>query len=113
MQTENTIQLTVNGTQYELQVTPDTKLADVLRRRLGLTGTKIGCSDGQCGTCTVLLDGRAVRACVYPAAKAAGREVLTVEGLAASWGDPHELHPLQKPSSSTAQSNAASVRPAC
>jgi CO/xanthine dehydrogenase Mo-binding subunit/aerobic-type carbon monoxide dehydrogenase small subunit (CoxS/CutS family) len=96
MQTENTIQLTVNGTQYELQVTPDTKLADVLRRRLGLTGTKIGCSDGQCGTCTVLLDGRAVRACVYPAAKAAGREVLTVEGLAASWGDPHELHPLQK-----------------
>ena len=63
---------------------------------LGLTGTKIGCSDGQCGSCAVLLDGRTVRSCVYPARRAAGKEVLTVEGLAASWGEPAELHPLQR-----------------
>ncbi len=91
-----TVQLTVNGSEFDLQVDPDAKLADVLRRELGLTGTKIGCGDGQCGACVVLLDGRPVRSCVYPAHRAAGRRVLTVEGLAASWGDPAELHPLQR-----------------
>ena len=90
------IKLTVNGTEHQLSVDPDTKLADVLRRDLGLTGTKIGCGEGQCGSCTVLLDGRAVRSCIYPARRAEGKQVLTVEGLAASWGDPDELHPLQK-----------------
>ena len=90
------IKLTVNGTEHELEVAPDTPLADVLRRELGLTGTKIGCGDGQCGSCVVLLDGRPVRSCVYPVRKAAGKQVLTVEGLAASWGQPGELHPLQK-----------------
>jgi selenium-dependent xanthine dehydrogenase len=90
------IKLTINGTEYQLEVTPNTKLATVLRRDMGLTGTKIGCSDGQCGSCTVLVEGRAVRSCVYPVRRAAGKEVLTVEGLAASWGDPDELHPLQK-----------------
>ncbi|MGD8627309.1 MAG: molybdopterin-dependent oxidoreductase, partial [Anaerolineae bacterium] len=90
------IKLTVNGIKHEVEVTAETKLADVLRHDLGLTGTKIGCSDGQCGSCVVLLDGRAVRACVYPARRAEGKLVVTVEGLAATWGEPGELHPLQK-----------------
>jgi selenium-dependent xanthine dehydrogenase len=90
------INLTVNGTEHQLEVTPDTKLADVLRHDLGLTGTKIGCGDGHCGSCVVLLDGKAVRACTWPARRADGKSVLTVEGLAASWGDPDELHPLQR-----------------
>ena len=80
------MEFTVNGTQYELDIPPDRSLADLIRCDLGLTGTKIGCGDGQCGTCVVLLDGRPVRSCVYPARRAAGKEVLTVEGLAASWG---------------------------
>ncbi|MGD8397284.1 MAG: molybdopterin-dependent oxidoreductase [Anaerolineae bacterium] len=96
MTTEKTkIDLTVNGARHRIEVSHDTKLADVLRHDLGLTGTKIGCGDGQCGSCVVLLDGRAVRSCIYPARRADGKEVLTVEGLAASWGDPDELHPLQ------------------
>jgi selenium-dependent xanthine dehydrogenase len=90
------MRLVVNGGEHELEVSPDTKLSDVLRCDLGLTGTKIGCSDGQCGSCIVLVDGRPVRACVYPALRAAGRQILTVEGLAASWGDPQALHPLQQ-----------------
>jgi selenium-dependent xanthine dehydrogenase len=90
------IKLTVNGAKHEVEVTPETKLADVLRDQLGLTGTKIGCGDGLCGSCVVLLDGKAVRSCVWPARRAAGKSVLTVEGLAASWGEPGELHPLQK-----------------
>ena len=90
------ITLIVNGTQREVEVGPDTKLADVLRNDLGLTGTKIGCGDGHCGSCVVLLEGRAVRSCIYAARRAAGKEVLTVEGLAASWGEPDELHPLQR-----------------
>jgi xanthine dehydrogenase molybdenum-binding subunit len=90
------IELKVNGVEQEVTIGPETKLADVLRGELGLTGTKIGCSGGQCGSCTVLLDGRPVRSCVYAARRAAGKEVLTVEGLAASWGEPSELHPLQQ-----------------
>jgi CO/xanthine dehydrogenase Mo-binding subunit/aerobic-type carbon monoxide dehydrogenase small subunit (CoxS/CutS family) len=90
------ITLTVNGAEVAVGVGPGASLADVLRYELGLTGTKIGCGDGNCGSCVVLLDGRAVRSCVYPARRAAGKQVLTIEGLAASWGDPGELHPLQK-----------------
>jgi selenium-dependent xanthine dehydrogenase len=93
---QNKTRLTVNGIKHEVEISADTKLADVLRGELGLTGTKIGCSDGQCSSCTVLLDGRAVRSCIYPARRAEGKEVLTVEGLAASWGDREELHPLQR-----------------
>ena len=70
------IDLTVNGVEHELEIAPDTKLADVLRHDLGLTGTKIGCSDGQCGSCVVLLDGRAIRSCTYPALRAAGKNLL-------------------------------------
>jgi len=90
------LQLTVNGVEYSLETSPDTKLADVLRRQLGLTGTKIGCGEGRCGACVVLVDGRPMRSCTYPASRAAGKQVLTIEGLTASWGDPGELHPLQR-----------------
>ncbi|HEY73423.1 MAG TPA: molybdopterin-dependent oxidoreductase [Thermoflexia bacterium] len=90
------MKLIVNGVARDLDIEPDTKLADVLRRDLGLTGAKIGCGDGRCGSCTVLLDGKPVRSCVYPAHRAAGKQVLTIEGLAASWGDPNALHPLQR-----------------
>jgi xanthine dehydrogenase D subunit len=90
------MKLTINGIEHDLEAPPDAKLADVLRRDLRLTGTKIGCGEGQCGACVVLLDGRPARACVYPAHRAAGKQVLTIEGLAASWGDPDELHPLQQ-----------------
>ncbi|MBN1178786.1 MAG: molybdopterin-dependent oxidoreductase [Anaerolineae bacterium] len=91
-----TLRLTVNGAEFDLSIDPETTLADVLRRELGLTGTKIGCGDGHCGACVVLVDGRPVRSCIYPARKAAGKHVLTIEGLAASWGDPDALHPLQQ-----------------
>lgn len=90
------IKLVVNGVPRELAVGVETKLADLLRRELGLTGTKIGCGDGQCGSCVVLVDGKPVRSCTYAARRAAGKQVLTVEGLAGSWGVPGELHPLQR-----------------
>jgi CO/xanthine dehydrogenase Mo-binding subunit/aerobic-type carbon monoxide dehydrogenase small subunit (CoxS/CutS family) len=91
-----TMKLTVNGTEHELEVASDATLSDVLRRDLGLTGTKIGCGDGQCGSCVVLLDGKAVRSCIFPARRAAGKQVLTIEGLAGTWDRPGDLHPLQK-----------------
>ena len=90
------MRLTVNGVERELEVDRDAKLADVLRGDLGLTGTKIGCGDGQCGACVVLVEGSAVRACIFAARRAAGKQVLTIEGLASSWGHPGELHPLQQ-----------------
>lgn len=88
--------LEVNGREYRLEVDPETKLAEVLRYHLGLTGTKIGCGDGQCGSCVVLVDGKAVRSCVYPVRRAVGKSILTIEGLAATTGRPGELHPLQR-----------------
>ena len=81
------INLTVNGTAVELEVDPMRRLADVLRDDLGLTGTKIGCDAGDCGACTVRLDGRQVLACLVPVAQAAGSEVRTVEGLAGGAGE--------------------------
>jgi carbon-monoxide dehydrogenase small subunit len=87
------ISLTVNGATHELDVPPRLLLADLLRDRLGLTGTKIGCAMGACGACTVLLDGEPVRACLMFAVQAHGRTVRTVEDLAAPRG---ELHPLQR-----------------
>jgi xanthine dehydrogenase molybdenum-binding subunit len=90
------MRLCVNGVEHDLEVAANAKLADVLRYSLGLTGTKIGCGEGQCGSCTVLLDGRPVRSCIWPAHRAAGKEVLTIEGLASSWSNPDELHPLQR-----------------
>ena len=89
------MQVTINRVELELEVPEDWTLADLLRRELRLTGTKIGCGDGQCGSCTVLLDGRPVKSCTFPARRAANKQVLTVEGLAGSWGEPETLHPLQ------------------
>ena len=74
-----------------MDAAPDESLLSVLRERLSLTGTKYGCGEGQCGACTVLLDGRAVRSCRTKAAEAAGRKIVTIEGL--SSGD--RLHPVQ------------------
>ncbi len=74
--------LTVNGTRRSVAAGPFTRLTTVLRDELGLTGTKVGCDAGDCGACTVLLDGRQVCACLVPLGQAAGREVITVEGLA-------------------------------
>jgi len=85
------IRLVVNGDPYELAVAPWRTLVDVLREDLRLTGTKKGCGDGDCGACTVLLDGRSVNSCLVLAVEADGREVVTVEGLARG-----KLHPVQQ-----------------
>ncbi|HEC23099.1 MAG TPA: 2Fe-2S iron-sulfur cluster binding domain-containing protein, partial [Chloroflexi bacterium] len=88
----NTIKITVNGKPYEMEVSESRTLAEFLRLDLGLTGTKIGCEEAECGICTVLVDGTPVDSCIYPLFKAQGAEVLTIEGLAE--GD--KLHPVQK-----------------
>lgn len=82
----------VNDSAVRIEVDPEEMLADVLRDRLGLMGTKIGCSEGECGACTVLVDGVPVLSCIYPAMKAQGREVTTIEGVASEG----ELHPVQQ-----------------
>ncbi len=87
------ITLVVNGTSRKVPIEPRTTLVEALRDVLGLTGTKIGCNHGQCGACTVLLDGRRVNSCLVLAMSAAGSDVTTVEGLADPTGD---LHPMQK-----------------
>jgi carbon-monoxide dehydrogenase small subunit len=84
--------LTVNGTPYEVAIEPNQSLLQLLREELHLTGTKEGCSEGECGACTVLLDGKTVDSCLIFALEAQGREVTTIEGLAQ--GD--QLHPVQK-----------------
>jgi aerobic-type carbon monoxide dehydrogenase small subunit (CoxS/CutS family) len=85
------VKLKVNRQVREVDVTPDTPLLWVLRESLGLTGTKFGCGMALCGACTVHLDGEAVRSCVTPVSRAAGREVTTIEGLS-----PDLSHPLQR-----------------
>jgi len=87
------VSLKVNGESRKVDVRPDTSLLDALREQLDLTGTKYGCGEGQCGACTVHIDGTAVRSCVIKAASVAGKEILTIEGLAAKSG---KLHPLQQ-----------------
>lgn len=98
----------VNGKPNEIEPLPGEMLADLLRERLGLTGTKVGCNEAECGSCTVLVDEDPVLSCVYPAARAVGRQVITIEGLAAlssgangssreeSTDDFEDLHPLQQ-----------------
>ncbi len=93
---ENKISLTVNGQSHALTVTPTETLADALRVRLKLTGTKIGCEEAECGVCTVLVDGEPTLSCVYPAARADGKTILTIEGLAKSEDGKLVLHPLQE-----------------
>ena len=86
------ITLTVNGERYEVAVEPRQSLLQVLREELHLTGTKEGCSEGECGACTVFLDGQTVDSCLIFGVEANGRDVVTIEGLAQ--GD--QLHPIQK-----------------
>jgi len=71
----------LNGNETSVDIEPGELLADVLRDKLHLIGTKIGCGEGECGACTVLVDGLAVTSCIYPALKASGRQVTTIEGL--------------------------------
>jgi aerobic carbon-monoxide dehydrogenase small subunit len=78
------ISLKVNGERHKLKVPPMKRLLDTLREDLGLTGAKEGCGEGECGACTVLLDGQAVNSCLVPSCHADGKKVLTVEGLAGS-----------------------------
>ena len=86
------MKLEVNGKQHDVDVPADMPLLWVLRDVIGLTGTKFGCGIGACGACTVLIDGKAQRACVTPVKATMGHEVTTIEGLATDAG----LHPLQR-----------------
>ena len=86
------MQLLVNGESYEVDVDGETTLLAVLRHDLRLTGTKYGCGDGDCGACTVLVDGEAKNSCITPVDSAAGRAITTIEGLAKG----NELHPVQE-----------------
>ena len=88
------ITLTVNGAPHQLRVPPWATLLDVLRERLDLSGTKKGCDHGQCGACTVLLDGKRINSCLALAVMKNGASVVTVEGLAGG-GAPGAMHPLQ------------------
>ncbi len=88
-----TCTLWVNGDVVEAEVAPADRLIDLLRGPLGMTGTKEGCGNGECGACTVLVDGRPVNSCLYPALEADGRRVTTIEGLVGPGG---ELSPLQR-----------------
>lgn len=92
--THSHITLQVNGGSFALEVDHRATLLDVLRERLGLTGAKKGCDHGQCGACTVLVDGRRANSCLLLAVTQDGADITTVEGLAA--GDGSELHPLQR-----------------
>ncbi len=86
------ISLTINGQIYDLAISANRTLLEILREDLMLTGTKEGCDDGSCGACTVLLDGAPVRSCLLLAMEAEGREVTTIEGLA----EKDKLHPIQQ-----------------
>lgn len=88
----SSLTMVVNGKSVELQIAPDELLVDVLRDRLGLIGTKIGCNEGECGACTVIMEGEAVLSCLIPAMRAQGKEITTIEGLS----DGDKLHPLQQ-----------------
>jgi len=97
--------LDVNGERYDLDVPATRRLADVLRDDLGLTGTKIGCAEGACGACAVLVDGKEARSCVTPVASVADQEITTLEGLPARWAKQKglsseeakaTLHPVQQ-----------------
>ncbi|WP_347488647.1 (2Fe-2S)-binding protein [Desulfoscipio sp. XC116] len=86
------LKFTLNGEPTEIAVAPDDMLLDVLRDRFDLTGTKKGCGAGECGACTVIINGEAVNSCMVPAMKAMGANVETIEGV----GTPDKFHPLQE-----------------
>lgn len=93
MSERRTVRVTVNGREYTETVEPRLLLSDFLRHGLGLTGTHVGCEQGVCGACTILVNGDAVRSCLLFAVQADGAEITTVEGLAPAGGP---LHPLQE-----------------
>jgi len=86
------LNITVNGIEYLLYIEPHITLVDLLREKLGLTGTKKSCNEGECGACTVLMDGKPVASCMVLAIDAQHRKITTIEGLA----DGEKLHPLQE-----------------
>lgn len=90
---KRTITLVVNGDEHTLSVKPNRTLVEALRNDLRLTGTKVGCETGDCGACTVLLNGRPVNSCLTLAVEADGQEIRTIEGIATSGT---ELHPVQR-----------------
>lgn len=87
-----TIQLAINGHPYSVQADPQTSLLTVLREHLDLTGSKYGCGEGQCGACTVLVDGKAQRSCITKVGTVAQKQITTIEGLASG----EQLHPVQE-----------------
>lgn len=87
-----TIQLAINGHPYSVQADPQTSLLTVLREHLDLTGSKYGCGEGQCGACTVLVDGKAQRSCITRVGTVAQKQITTIEGLASG----EQLHPVQE-----------------
>ncbi len=89
---EEKITFTINGEARTVEVEPERMLVDVIRDVLNLTGTKVGCDNATCGSCTVVVNGKAVKSCITPVRKVAGAEILTVEGLAKGM----TLHPIQK-----------------
>ena len=88
----STIHLTVNGKPYTAEASPQTSLLSVLRDQLDLTGSKYGCGEGQCGACTVLIDGKAQRSCITRASAISQKQITTIEGLAHG----EQLHPVQQ-----------------
>ncbi|MGQ9787961.1 MAG: (2Fe-2S)-binding protein [Candidatus Hadarchaeaceae archaeon] len=86
------VKLNVNGKDYEVEVKPHWTLLQVIRDRLGLTGTKYGCGTGECGACTVIIDGKPMTSCLVLAASAEGRKIVTIEGISSG----NKLHPLQE-----------------
>ena len=84
--------LSLNGAEHKIEVPSDVSLLEILREKLELTGTKYGCGEGQCGACTVLLEGHPVRSCRTPVSSAAGKRVVTIEGLEHNG----KLHPVQQ-----------------
>jgi aerobic-type carbon monoxide dehydrogenase small subunit (CoxS/CutS family) len=85
-------EIIVNGTRHRVEAEPETPLLSILRDDLGLTGTKYGCGEGQCGACTVLIEGQPTRSCITRLSAAAGKQITTIEGLAAKG----KLHPVQE-----------------
>ena len=90
---KQTIKFILNGEPVELEIEPHLTLLQLLRDKLELTGTKEGCGMGECGACTVLLDGKTINSCIFPALEVEGRKVTTIEGLTDPQGN---LHPIQK-----------------
>ncbi len=108
------IEFSVNGKYVRLEEQPGEMLSDLLRNRLGLTGTKVACQEDECGACTVIIDGQPILSCTYPAVKAHGQNVVTIEGLAktdAPFAARGGLHPCRRRLSLTARCSAVFVFP--